>query len=727
MRDRTPVGAVRQGLAILAIVWQGLWLAGEWFGQDFQSSLVIALLALVTVGWCGAIAVTWGAGERARRVMYAVNLALLAAVAVTFLVVDSVGPAVGLSAANLLVGLAGVLLPTRISLAVVLTTAALEFVILRWGLPDRPLTGDFVNVAYLIAIGTGALLARLALLRGARSAVTAQVAAADEEVRARANDAIAQRNLESERVVHETVLNTLTALGRGVVGDPETIRERARQGADVLMAVTTGDEFAHDSSDLVHVVAQGAERLRDEGIDVVWAPPEQSPILPRDVAEAIRGAFVEAVANIVRHAAARRVWIELRTPGRGVELVIRDDGCGIRPSTNFRVGVQHVIVDAMEHVKGSARIESEGEGTGTRVELRWLPASRDRDVALDARQILAQFTTPFLLVFWGFTAVRFGVTLGDYRSPGIDSVAFVLFTVLAGYLIWSARRGPIGVWQIGPVLLAAPLVYQLQQIAGAAPDSDWAEWSSEAIASLFIVTIGTGPLWALFAAVGVWLAIQGDIVEELLAPGFAILIAIGVFGVSFRRNARRSQEATEQMLNSRAQAEAAGGVVRATQARARIVAAGKGLDLLDGIASDRLDPCSPVVRQQAVVEERLLRTAMRLDPASGELHAALGRLAVYAYEHGVELDIDVASTHVFDRKTEQFEMLARELIRQADGSGRITTLREADAWVLAFMVHGKQSADNLSERYAAPLDVAYVSEERLWWIEWREFDASGNR
>jgi hypothetical protein len=725
MRNRTPVDAVQQGLAILAIVWQGLWLAGEWFGQDFSSGLVVTSLGLLTVSWFGVIVVTWGASERARRAMYGLNLVLLSGVAVTFLVVDSVGPAVGLSAANLLVGLAGVLLPIRISIGVVIGAAALELFVLRLGLPERPLTGDFVTVTSLIAIGTGALLARLALLRGARSAMTAQIAAADEEVRARANDAVAQRNLASERIVHETVLNTLTALGRGVVGDPLTVRERARQGADVLTAVTSGEEIPHDSTDLPHVIEAHVALLRADGIEVVWSAPVEPPVLPHDVAEAIRGAFVEAVANILRHAGAQHVWIELRMPSRGVELVIRDDGRGVQPGTQFRIGVQHVIVDAMQRVNGTARIDSQGKGT--RVTLTWRPVSRDRDIALNARQILAKFTTPFLLVFWGYTAVRFAVTLGDYRSPGVDTVAFVFFTLLAGFLIWSARRGPTSVWQIGPVLLFAPLVYQLQQIAGAAPNSDWAEWSSEAIASLFIVVIGTGPFWALFAAVGVWLLIQGDIVQELLAPGFAILIAIGVFGISFRRNAQRSQEATEQMLNSRAQAEAASGVVRATRARARIVAAGGGLDLLDGIATQRLDPLSDAVRHRAVAEERLLRTAMRLDPASCELHAALGRIAVRAHERGVELDVDVVQTQVFERQSGRFEALAEELISQADGPGRITTLREDGAWVLTFVVQGPHSADNLQWRYKAPFSVVYVPEERLWFVEWRESDAPGDR
>jgi hypothetical protein len=721
MNARDPGEAVRQGLAILAIVWQGLWLTAEWFAHDFTVPVASALLALLTASWFGVIVSTWRGRPPFRHLMVTVNLSLLAAVAITFLLAGSAGPSVGLSAANLLVGLAGVLLPSRISIGIVILTAGLEFFILRVGVVQTSLVGDLVNVSYLVAIGTGALLARRALVDGAANAMSAQAAAADEQIRARANVAVAKRNIESERIVHETVLNTLTALGRGVVGDSSKIRQRAQQGADVIAALTSGAEFPQESSELPEVYADLVTRLRQEGIEVTWTPPSEPPALPSDVTDAVRGASVEAVENIIRHAGAKRAWITVTGDSHGLQVAIRDNGRGLRPDAQYRIGVRNVIVEAMAQVGGTATINSNDEGT--LVTLIWRGTPVRRGFATDSLTILSRFTTPFLLVFWAFTAVRFAATLGEFEFPLVGAVAFAIFTALAGVLIISAQRGPLGVWQIGLVLVLAPSIYQLQQIANAAPGSDWAEWSSEAIAALFIVVIGTGPLWALFAAAGVWLVIQGDIVAELLAPGFAILMAIGIFGVSFRRNARRVEEATEQLLSSRARAEAATAVVQSTRARARIVSAGRGQQLLADIASNRLDPHEVFARDQAIAEERLLRTAMRLNPAVCAFHACLGRLAVLAYQRGVELDIDVAPANVFDRESVFFEELAEELLMHAEGPGRITMRREGNSWMLTFAIQAPTHADNLSASTSENFSTTYVPAEQLWFVEWRVRDA----
>lgn len=723
MKQRSPEEAVRHGLTILAVVWQGLWLAAEWIDHGVDEPLATGLLALLSACWFGVIMATWWSSYQIRRVMVALNLAVLAIVAVTFVLADSVGPAVGFSAANLLVGLCGLLLVTRISIGIVVLAAGLEFFILRLSAFQESFVGDLINVFYLVAIGAGALLARRALVDGATNAMGVQAAAADELIRARANDAVAKRNLESERIVHETVLNTLTALGRGVVGNSTTIRDRAQQGADVIAALTSGAEFPQEAIDLLQVFADLGTQLRRADIDVNVQTPAEPLGCPSDVTAAIRGASVEAVQNILRHAGAHNVWIAVTSDEGGLEVRIRDDGGGLRPDTQYRMGVQGVIVESMSQVGGTASIDSSDQGTEVTLAWAWPGEPRRRGSGADSLQILSRFTTPFLLVFWAFTAVRFAATLGEYQSPAVNAIAFVLFTALAGVLVVSARRGPLGVWQIGLVLIVAPSIYQLQQLAGAAPGSDWAAWSSEAIAALFIVVIGTGPLWALFASAGVWLIIQGDIVAELLAPGFAILMAIGVFGVSFRRNAQRASQATEQLLSSRAQVEAATAVVQSTRARARIISAGQGQQLLADIASDCLDPRDAGAREQAIAEERLLRTAMRLSPASCVFHECLGRLAVLAYERGIELDIDVAPEKTFDRESEPFEQWSAELLMHADGPGRITMRHEESAWVLTFVLHASKHADNLLNRTSANMSASYVPDEQLWFIEWRVRDA----
>jgi hypothetical protein len=114
---------------------------------------------------------------------------------------------------------------------------------------------------------------------------------------------------------------------------------------------------------------------------------------------------------------------------------------------------------------------------------------------------------------------------------------------------------------------------------------------------------------------------------------------------------------------------------------------------------------------------------MRLSPASCEFHACLGRLAVLAYQRGIELDVDVAPANAFNREFAVFEELAQELLMHSDGPGRVTTRREGNSWVLTFALQAAKHADNLSVSTSADMSAMYVPEEKLWFVEWRVRDA----
>jgi two-component system sensor histidine kinase UhpB len=76
----------------------------------------------------------------------------------------------------------------------------------------------------------------------------------------------------------------------------------------------------------------------------------------------------EALANIARHADAKRVEVDLRT-GDGVELTVRDDGCGFepsRPASGLGLGG---MAERARLVGGELTIESR-PGAGTELSLR---------------------------------------------------------------------------------------------------------------------------------------------------------------------------------------------------------------------------------------------------------------------------------------------------------------------------------------------------------------------
>jgi two-component system sensor histidine kinase UhpB len=76
----------------------------------------------------------------------------------------------------------------------------------------------------------------------------------------------------------------------------------------------------------------------------------------------------EALANIARHADAKRVEVDLRT-GDGVELTVRDDGCGFEPSVPASGLGLGGMAERARLVGGELTIESR-PGAGTELSLR---------------------------------------------------------------------------------------------------------------------------------------------------------------------------------------------------------------------------------------------------------------------------------------------------------------------------------------------------------------------
>jgi signal transduction histidine kinase len=79
----------------------------------------------------------------------------------------------------------------------------------------------------------------------------------------------------------------------------------------------------------------------------------------------------EALTNVMRHARARNVWIEVNQSARGVELAVRDDGVGFDPdqalgrTAGMRLGLLG-MKERVEILGGSLEIAS-APGGGTRI------------------------------------------------------------------------------------------------------------------------------------------------------------------------------------------------------------------------------------------------------------------------------------------------------------------------------------------------------------------------
>ncbi|HLJ07419.1 MAG TPA: GAF domain-containing sensor histidine kinase [Acidimicrobiia bacterium] len=104
--------------------------------------------------------------------------------------------------------------------------------------------------------------------------------------------------------------------------------------------------------------------------------------LPAHVEVALYRIAQEALQNVMKHAAARRVTVRLsETAAGGVRLVVEDDGVGFHPAERRGGGPSYGLVGMRERAElvGATLQVTSAAGTGTRVEVELAaPSSRQR-------------------------------------------------------------------------------------------------------------------------------------------------------------------------------------------------------------------------------------------------------------------------------------------------------------------------------------------------------------
>ena len=253
--------------------------------------------------------------------------------------------------------------------------------------------------------GTSALLVVIGLFHAyARRELYARAAAADAAL-ARADAAASEQfailsrtieRREHDRLLHDTVLNTLTAVARADGHDVIRVVNRCRQDVALIEdALRDPDELAagarHPSGDLLSELGAVAIGMRARGLAVHLeaADSEGVPAVPARVAAAISNAAREALSNVAAHAGTAEAWVQVRSmalaedaalaegmvaPCR-LEVIVRDRGIGfdLARVDPARLGLRRSIAERIADCGGQASIWSV-PGQGTAVRLSW-PAS----------------------------------------------------------------------------------------------------------------------------------------------------------------------------------------------------------------------------------------------------------------------------------------------------------------------------------------------------------------
>lgn len=178
---------------------------------------------------------------------------------------------------------------------------------------------------------------------------------------------------EEERLEQGEIHNgPLTILAMALHADGDQLRTSLRQRAAVTRerllqwgAAQAGGVYVRLDKRLAQPVFWYQESLR---ITTTFPPCS----VAADVAEAFAESAAEAFENVVRHAGADHVHLELNEDGRSVKVKISDAGRGFDATRVplSRLGLRKGIRERMAAVGGSATIIS-SPGAGTAVLLEW--------------------------------------------------------------------------------------------------------------------------------------------------------------------------------------------------------------------------------------------------------------------------------------------------------------------------------------------------------------------
>ncbi|SEQ32868.1 sensor histidine kinase [Microlunatus flavus] len=295
----------------------------------------------------------------------------------------------------------------------------------------------------------------LGMLSAARAADELAARLREQGVRQAVDRAVADERARLDQMIHDDVMTTLTAAGRGT--DAATEQATARLARETLATIDALGDAGETGALSVSVLANLTEQtVRRVSPDVGWTsdvdPTAASLRVPGPVAQALLSASREAVRNAVRHSGARRVDASFEAEREGEELVVRarvaDDGRGFRPDhlPGDRLGVRVSMLEASRQAGLSPRLATQ-EGRGTTFSLGWsgrprvldrlVPELEQGEPLLPAEFPARRFSAVTLLALVVNLAIA-AATASTYRSTGALVVAMVLGTAATLLVL---RRG----------------------------------------------------------------------------------------------------------------------------------------------------------------------------------------------------------------------------------------------------------------------------------------------
>lgn len=538
-----------------------------------------------------------------------------------------------------------------------------------------------ISGALLIIVAGGGLLlawhAWLLRLREAESAYE-QVQAATEQ---HSRDA-ARRDAASAvtRRIHETVLNTLTALSMGVSPASEGAARKACRRDLEQMAI--GFDPLPDSR-FSQILAAASSQVPEVDTRVELAATADAMVTSA-IANPLRDALVEALRNVARHAGTNRALIRV-TMDQNVVIEVIDNGVGMTAGAAERFGMRNSIRSGLASIGGRADVQTRSDG-GTCVTLI---APVERPIATTQPNLRAirivdssLWTRLGLLGTNAFMLLMVVPVVAPLQTSLATGSLILAYVAVLATLALAWHRVP----RVGMTLLAAGLLMATFLVTASRPLSCTQMWSIDTLLAgmsggallLPLVALnGWRARLALIVAVGaasslvVW-ALPGEcmpvaVTQWSVTTAYVAAFAIGLSWVEmvFERQRDRAQEQWSALLEEELSEEA-----RLAASSTWSTVGSTTLDLLEGVADGSIDLHSTDLTARAAAEADTLRADLGLSSPPGDAVDHLSRRLVRAAARSggtFELELLFEFTRPDHYPDAILELVADEIARSPHG------------------------------------------------------------
>ena len=523
--------------------------------------------------------------------------------------------------------------------------------------------------------------------RAMRSTIDDAAHHADEQAELARHSARAERiardtgreMAEDARVLHDTIINTLSLISRGLrpgidvaavcrraAHDAAVVRRLAQDaappGAGEWSSAGDGGRLLDEHGGLARLVATV---VNEAALPVVYEGPSEhdlerfESLLPVEASRAIVRAVFELITNAAKHSGAGSVLLRLELGTAGVVITVSDDGVGFGGDPVPGRGLAESVFRRCAEANVSVSLDS-GPGRGTTVTLTSAVGSLQHDSSvprgngteLDARVIAAAGCW-----IWASIILAADLLLSVFRPPTVAatsiavSLSLAALTMLAWY--FSHRRRVVPLWMTALTVASVPVGY----LVSFAVIADAGE-----PLLFFPALVGTVPLVLLMmtyrsrvplivALVSLGVAVVAAAVNFATETSSSFLIAIvaaapqlGLFagwGVFVPVLARAVGAYREQLWAAYEADVTAAAQNALTIARERWIRVGTrtSVALLEEIAVGAADPRDPDVQQRCADEERYLRQLLLIDADVLNLSPWLALALVKARSRSVPMEV----------------------------------------------------------------------------------------